>query len=57
MNDFWKRWNSEYLKSLNTMKKWTEVTSNQKVGDLVLIHEDRLSRGNWPLARVEEETA
>ena len=56
VNDFWKRWNSEYLKSLNTMKKWTEVPSNPpiKVGDLVLIQEVRVSHGNWPHARIEE---
>ena len=56
VNDFWRRWNAEYLRSLNTLKKWTNATADRmvNVGDLVLIEEDRISRGKWLRARVVE---
>ena len=56
VNDFWRRWNAEYLKSLNTLKKWTDANADGMVhvGDLVLFDEDRISRGKWLRARVVE---
>ena len=48
VNQFWKRWNTEYLKSLIPLKKWPDVSQAIHTGDLVLISEDHVSRGQWP---------
>ena len=33
---------------------WQKETAPIQVGDIVLVSEDNVSRGNWPLGRVEE---
>ncbi|CAB3992659.1 uncharacterized protein LOC111346002 [Paramuricea clavata] len=53
VNGFWKRWNAEYLKSLTTLKKWIDIGRKMHVGDVVLVSEDNVPRGQWPKARVE----
>ncbi len=59
MNQFWKRWKSEYLLELrdhhryNTGKSDAEPVSK---GDVVLVHDDK-PRGFWRLARVLETVA
>lgn len=50
--DFWKRWSSEYLHSLQQRSKWTEPLSNIKEGSLVLIKNEQTNPLVWPLARV-----
>ena len=50
---FWNRWRTEYLPTLTTRPKgWRERTANFQEGDLVLLHQDDVKRGLWPLARV-----
>ena len=51
-NVFWRRWLKEYLPSLQQRQKWTSHQRNFKAGDLVLLVDDRVSRGKWPLGRV-----
>ena len=34
--------------------KWQKETAPIQVGDIVLVSEDKVSRGQWPLGRVEE---
>ena len=53
-NHFWPRWLREYLPTVTTKSKWTEVSSNIKVGDLVLVLEKDTQRGKYPLARVTD---
>ena len=53
VNGFWKRWHAEYLKSLIPLKKWFTVGRETHKGDLVLVSEDNLARGQWQRARVE----
>lgn len=53
-NTFWKRWIKEYLPALQERQKWTVTQRNLKQGDLVLMVDERRSRGQWPLAIVEE---
>ena len=43
---FWKRWTKEYVTSLQERNKWTQETSNLKVGDVVYVTDD-----NTPLQR------
>ena len=53
VNGFWKRWHAEYLKSLIPLKKWFAVGREIHKGDLVLVSEENLARGQWQRARVE----
>lgn len=50
---FWKRWNREYLQTLQQRLKWSSPTRNLRPGDLVLVHQDTPPL-SWPLARVTE---
>jgi hypothetical protein len=51
---FWKRWVREYLPTLQKRHKWHEERRNFEKNDLVLMADERLPRGQWPLARVLE---
>ena len=51
---FWNRWLYEYIPTLNTRAKWTEVQKDLKQGDVVLALEPNLPRGRWPLGRIVE---
>jgi hypothetical protein len=51
---FWKRWVHEYLPTLQKRHKWHQERRNLEPNDLVLMAEERLPRGQWPLARVIE---
>ncbi|XP_076686840.1 uncharacterized protein LOC143378765 [Andrena cerasifolii] len=49
---FWKRWATEYLQSLQARNKWTHQHPQPHVGDLCLIKSELSSPARWPLARV-----
>ena len=51
---FWKRWTREYLPLLQSRQKWFQVKPNVDVGDLVLIVDEPMPKGLWPLGIVEE---
>ena len=51
---FWQRWIKEYLPSLNVRKKWREEKKPLRIGDVVLVAEDKTPRGKWILAKVSE---
>ncbi|XP_078364199.1 uncharacterized protein LOC144648546 [Oculina patagonica] len=53
-NHYWKRWKQEYLHQLTVRNKWHKEEAPIKVGDIVLISDDNVSRGKWPLAIVQE---
>ena len=50
----WKQCSAEYLKSLTPLKKWYKIGHETRKGDLVLVSEDRVARGQWSRARVED---
>ena len=52
VDHFWQRWRREYLPSLTVRHKWKTEGREIKAGDLVLLVEDNLPRGVWPLGRV-----
>ena len=54
VNHFWGRWHHEYLHNLSVRPKWNVEQPPLRVGYVVLISEDKTSRGKWPLARVIE---
>ncbi|XP_065365766.1 uncharacterized protein LOC135958795 [Calliphora vicina] len=51
---FWKRWLCEYLCRLQSRPKWLKMQRNAEVGDLVLMFDERVPPGQWPLARITE---
>ena len=51
---FWKRWTREYLPLLQQRQRWTTLRRNLEVDDIVLVLDEKLPRGSWPLARVVE---
>lgn len=54
INVFWSRWRKEYLQTLQCRKKWVRNRRNLAIDDIVLLKDDDLSRGSWPLARIIE---
>jgi len=40
---------------LNTRPKWTDVFKDLKKGDIVLVLEQNLPRGKWPLGRIVDK--
>ena len=53
---FWKRWQKEYLLQLQQRQKWTRTKRNLQKGDIVLIRDDNLPRCQWKLGRVSDAT-
>ena len=49
-NHFWNRWIKEYLTTLHLRQKWLSVQRNVRVGDLVLVGDKKIPRGQWPMA-------
>ncbi|KAK3086079.1 hypothetical protein FSP39_013163 [Pinctada imbricata] len=51
---FWRRWQNEFLQSLQTRRKWKDENDNLSVGDVVLLKEKDAKRNAWPTAIIEE---
>ena len=51
-NQFWFRWNGEYLNLLMQRQKWFTPQRVHKVGDLVLVTDQLLPRNMWCIGRV-----
>ncbi|XP_063740237.1 uncharacterized protein LOC134864868 [Eleginops maclovinus] len=51
---FWSRWQKEYLSNLSLRQQWHVPRRNVKVGDVVIVKEDNVPRNEWRLARVVE---
>ncbi|CAG5003702.1 unnamed protein product [Parnassius apollo] len=52
--DFWRRWSTDYLQTLQTRSKWHFPTKNLEVGDVVIVREDNIPPAKWILGRVLE---
>ncbi|XP_053990214.1 uncharacterized protein LOC128882591 [Hylaeus volcanicus] len=52
LQQFWKLWSTQYLQRLQAISKWHHPSNEIKVGSLVLITDERLPPGKWPMARV-----
>ena len=50
---FWQRWVSRYLPELQSRHKWSTESPNLKVGDLVMLVDENIPRGLWPLGLVK----
>lgn len=51
---FWKRWSSEYLRTLQSKSKWRQKKPNLEVGELVIIMEDNVAPTFWKMGRVQK---
>ena len=49
---FWRRWRKEYLTGLQERTKWKYPRRSLKVGDVVLIVDNSVPRGHWPMERI-----
>jgi hypothetical protein len=54
LQQFWKIWSEQYLRSLPHMRSRFCHKCDLSVGSIVLIREDNLKRQQWPLALVTE---
>ena len=53
---FWNQKTTQYLHLLQPKQKWFGAARNFEVGDLVLMLNDKMPRGQWPKAVVTEVT-
>jgi hypothetical protein len=51
---FWKRWLKEYLPQLQKASKWQEQYRNVQINDIVLLVDENMPRGLWPIGVVTE---
>jgi transposase InsO family protein len=51
---YWKRWLKEYVPTLVSRSKWTRPERNLAVGDVAVIDDPCLPRGQWPLGVIDE---
>ncbi|XP_058128448.1 uncharacterized protein LOC131292358 [Anopheles ziemanni] len=49
---FWSRLRTEYLAQLRCSAKWTKRTTNLQTGQIVLVGDDNLPVGRWPMGLV-----
>ncbi|XP_033096702.1 uncharacterized protein LOC117100976 [Anneissia japonica] len=49
---FWSLWKREYLPLLQKRHKWTTPRQNVAVDDIVLLVDEMLPRGKWPMGKV-----
>ena len=54
LSQVWRRWQKEFLPSLNFRQKWFQAQRNLQKGDVVLLVEPGAKRGEWPLGRITE---
>ena len=52
LSQFWKRWSSEYVASLQPRGKWRQERANLSVDDVVLITDDDIPPLQWSIGRV-----
>lgn len=51
-NQFWRKWQNEYLQHLRCVSKWTKKHPNLKTGQIVLIGDDNNPVAKWPMGIV-----
>ena len=52
LSQFWKRWASEYVASLQPRGKWRQERANLSIDDVVLITDDGIPPLQWSIGRV-----
>ena len=54
VSQFWKKWLKSYLPELQSRRKWLKVERNVRKGDLVLMSDQNMPRGSWPLGLISD---
>ena len=54
ISNFWKRWMREVFPNLVIQRKWHTEQRNLEIGDVVLVQDANLIRGQWKMALVED---
>lgn len=54
MQDFWKRWKSDYLNTLQQRYKWQQTQPSPGLGDIVIIKDNELPPTKWLLGKIVE---
>ena len=52
VSQFWKRWTTEYLHTLQSKTKWQHQKPNLQVDDVVIVKPDSHFHCHWPTARI-----
>jgi len=52
VQDFWRRWSTEYVANLQSRVKWKERQNNLKINDLVLLKDENLPPSKWKTGRI-----
>ena len=52
ISQFWKRWTTEYLHTLQSKTKWQHQKPNLQVDDVVIVKPDSHFHCHWPIARI-----
>lgn len=53
---FWKKWMKNYFPTLIVRQKWHVSKRNVQKGDIVLVNDQNVLRGEWKLAQVVDAT-
>ena len=51
-DEFWRRWRKEYLQNQQKRTKWYNRRDNFKVGDIVLVVQENVSRNEWNRGKI-----
>ena len=54
VQQFWQRWSSDYLQTLQQRQRWQRTSPNRQPGDLVLLREDNTAPLHWPTAVITD---
>lgn len=54
LNGYWRHWRQDYLLNLQPRQKWIDRHPDVKIDQVVLVHDDNMSRGDWRIARVKD---
>ena len=51
-DQFWSRWRTDYLQTLQKRRKWLRVRRSFVPGDIVLLRDNNCKRYQWPMAKI-----
>ena len=56
VKEFWKKWYRSVFPTLLPSYKWKNTTRNIQPGDVVLIYQESISKGSYPLGKILKVT-
>ena len=54
LRHYWERWQRELLPLLHNRQKWLFEKRNLKIDDVVILVDEKTSRGQWYLGRITQ---